>query len=464
MPSLWTLARRLRDGAVTATKLVDAAIERHAQRGAPLNAFKLFLPEEARRAARAADAAFATGADLGPLHGLPVSIKDLFAQKDQPVFAGAPRELPARFRAEGPIVRTLRRQMAVITGRTHTTEFAYGEYGYGTNSHWGTPRNPWDAARHRPPGGSSSGAGVSLWEGSSLLALGSDTTGSVREPAALTATVGLKITHGRWSLDGIIPCSPSLDTPGPLARTVEDCAYGFAAIDPPSDLPRMRTTLDAATLSGLRIGIAEDHYWQGGDVRVAEIVRRALAELEAGGARLVPFPLPEAKEAQTVFAGGDPCAAELHAFLAAELPDWIAALNPMLRPQIEAASRMTASDYLARWSKTARLARAFQARWSEADVIALPTQAKSPPDLEGLAATPGLRWDDIEMRNTDWASLLGLCAISIPAGLDGTGLPVGLQLVAPAMAEERLLAIAHACERRLGTARERLGAPPMTPD
>jgi aspartyl-tRNA(Asn)/glutamyl-tRNA(Gln) amidotransferase subunit A len=286
----------------------------------------------------------------------------------------------------------------------------------------------------------------------------------VREPAALTGSVGLKITHGRWSLDGIVPCSPSLDTPGPLARTVEDCAYGFAALDPAGDLHRMRRALDASTLSGVRIGIAEDHYWQGGDARVAEIVRSALRELESGGARLVPFPLPEARDAQSIFVGGDPCAAELHAFLAAELPEWIDLLNPMLRPQVDAGGRMTASDYLARWAKAARIARAFCARWAEADVIAMPTEANSPPDLDGLAAVPGRRWDDIEMRNTDWASLLKLCAISIPGGLDGSGLPVGLQLVAPAMAEERLLAIAHACERRLGTARERLGTAPLTPD
>ena len=462
--TLWDIAQRLRAGTLSAVALAESAIERHARFGTALGAHKMFLGDAARRAAAAADGAFAAGGDLGPLHGIPVTVKDLFGMREHPIFAGSPRELPERFRAEGPIVAALRRQMAVITGRTHTTEFAYGEFGYGTNTHWGTPRNPWDAQRHRVPGGSSSGAAVSLWEGTSLLALGSDTTGSVREPASLTATVGLKITHGRWSLDGIVPCSPSLDTPGPLARTVADIAYGFAALDPYGDMARMKSALDDAELSGVRIGVAEDHYWSQGTPSVIAGVKRALDELGRAGARFKPVALPEAREAQTIFDGGDPCAAELYAFLSNELPDWLGLLNRTLRPQIEAGGRMTAADYLRRWRLAARMAKLFGARWQGIDVIALPSQVTTPPVVDDLVASPDKRGDPNELRNSNWASLLGLCAISIPVALDDSGMPVGLQLVAPPMGEERLLAIACACERTLGTARRRLGTPPMTPD
>jgi aspartyl-tRNA(Asn)/glutamyl-tRNA(Gln) amidotransferase subunit A len=162
---------------------------------------------------------------------VPVSIKDLFAAFGYPCFAGSSRRLPADpWERDGPLVATLRRHLGVIMGKTHMVEFAFG--GTGHNSHWGAPYNPWDAAVHRSVGGSSSGAGGSLLEGSAALAFGSDTAGSVRIPAAMTGTVGLKVTLGRWSTEGVVPLSPTFDTPGLLARSVSDVAYGFAALDP----------------------------------------------------------------------------------------------------------------------------------------------------------------------------------------------------------------------------------------
>jgi aspartyl-tRNA(Asn)/glutamyl-tRNA(Gln) amidotransferase subunit A len=177
-------------------------------------------PAESRRRAR-----------VGPLQGLPVSIKDLFAAAGYPCLAGSSRRLPADpWERDGPLVAALRRQLGVIMGKTHMVEFAFG--GTGHNSHWGAPYNSWDATAHRSVGGSSSGAGVSLLEGSALLAFGSDTAGSVWIPACMTGTVGLKVTLGRWPTDGVVPLSPTFDTPGLLARSVCDLAYGFAALDP----------------------------------------------------------------------------------------------------------------------------------------------------------------------------------------------------------------------------------------
>ena len=139
-------------------------------------------------------------------------------------------------------------------------------------------------------------------------------------------------------------------------------------------------------------------------------------------------------------------------------------LNPALKPQVQAGGRMLASDYIRRWKLAADTARTFKARWDHVDVIALPTQSNTPPTIAELASGGDRRGDANEMRNTDWVSLLRLCAISMPAALDDAGIPVGLQLVAPAMAEERLIAMATACERVLGTARQRIGRPPLCSD
>src|SRR5215472_14307199 len=218
------IASALRRKRGTVQELVEQAIARHDQFGERLHAYLQWTPQHARAAAAAADAAFAAGAVAGPLQGIPVSIKDLFAAEGFACFAGSSRRLPADpWERDGPLVATLRRQLGVIAGKTHMVEFAFG--GTGLNSHHGAPYNPWDAATHRSPGGSSSGAGVSLLEGSAFLALGSDTAGSVRIPASMTGTVGLKVTIGRWPPEGVVPLSHTFDTPGLLARSVSDTTY-----------------------------------------------------------------------------------------------------------------------------------------------------------------------------------------------------------------------------------------------
>jgi aspartyl-tRNA(Asn)/glutamyl-tRNA(Gln) amidotransferase subunit A len=197
------LVRALREGSVRAVDLFEEAQERHRRYGEVLNAYKLWVGPAAQAQAAAADAAFAVGADLGPAQGLPVSVKDVFGLLGTPTYCGTARPLPAKYEAEGPIIAGLRRQLAVFPGKSHTVPFAFGVIG--VNRHWGAPRNPWDPVSHRMTGGSSSGAGVSLWEGSCLWALGSDAGGSVRAPAALTGCVGLLTSVGRWPAGGGSP-------------------------------------------------------------------------------------------------------------------------------------------------------------------------------------------------------------------------------------------------------------------
>src|SRR3974390_779652 len=174
-------------------------------------AYSQWAPDHARKCADAADAAFAVGSRAGSLQGIPTSIKDLFAVTGFPTFAGSPKPLPPKFEIEGPVIANLRRQLAVVMGKTHMVEFAFG--GTGHNAHYGSPRNPWDATAHRSPGGSSSGAGVSLCEGSAVLALGSDTAASVRLPASFTGNAGLKFTTERWATESTATPSHSFDTP-----------------------------------------------------------------------------------------------------------------------------------------------------------------------------------------------------------------------------------------------------------
>src|SRR5438105_5386570 len=271
------IARDLRERQVSARDVVEAAIARHDRFGERLHAYSFWAPEQARAVAAAADAAFSAGVSAGPLQGLPVSIKDLFAAAGYPCFAGSSRRLPAdSWERDGPLVAMLRRQLGVIMGKTHMVEFAFG--GTGQNSHYGAPYNPWDASAHRSVGGSSSGAGVSLLEGSAQLAFGSDTAGSVRIPASMTGNAGLKVTIGRWSTEGVVPLSFTFDTPGLLARSVADVAYGFAAVDPAGiDPVGFMARATARDIAGIRIGIGAASLWHDCDP--------GIAENRAGGAR-----------------------------------------------------------------------------------------------------------------------------------------------------------------------------------
>src|SRR6516165_8602113 len=296
------IARELRDRRASARELVDAAIARHESVGERLHAYSFWAPEQARAIADAADAAFAAGVSAGPLQGLPVSLKDLFAAEGYPCFAGSSRRLPADpWERDGPLVATLRRQLGVIMGKTHMVEFAFG----GTGSHHGAPYNPWDVAAHRSVGGSSSGAGVSLLEGSALLAFGSDTAGSVRIPASMTGNAGLKVTIGRWSTGGVVPLSFTFDTPGLLARSVCDLAYGFAALDPAGiDAPALIAQAGRRDLAGIRIGVGDPFLWRDCDPGIAETAQEAVDTLVRAGAVGRDFTLPEAEAAYGVFLEG----------------------------------------------------------------------------------------------------------------------------------------------------------------
>jgi aspartyl-tRNA(Asn)/glutamyl-tRNA(Gln) amidotransferase subunit A len=455
------IAQELRERRFTSLEVVEAAIARHERFGERLHAYCLWTPEKARETAKAADAAFASGATVGPLQGVPISIKDLYAAEGLSCFAGSSRRLPADpWEKDGPIVATIRRQLGPIVGKTHMVEFAFG--GTGLNTHHGAPYNPWDATTHRSPGGSSSGAGVSLLEGSAFLALGSDTAGSVRIPACMTGTVGLKVTIGRWSAEGVVPLSHTFDTPGLLARSVSDAAYGFAALDPGMGDPTGFIAKSNRNLDGIRIAVDDPLFWDDCDPGIAETVKDAVDALSREGAVLRPMTLPEATEAYAVFLEGGLSAVELRSFLDQELPEWLDQLDPIMASAVRGAESVSAREYVGRVGRLKSLAHRAASHFGGFDVIATPTLCLTPPVLADVSdADAYLRVNRRIVRNTVAVNYLGLCAITLPVGLDKARMPVGLQLIAPAWAEERLLAIALAAEQVLGTATERLGTPPL---
>lgn len=448
--SIHQLAASVRAGEATFEAVVAEAITNRADE---LGAYRHIDDDLVMAQARAAEQALAAGDDRGPLMGLPVSAKDLYGVPGFPVHAGSPDPLPEAFTEAGPVIAALAQQMAVITGKTHTVEFAFG--GIGTNPHTPTPVNPWDAENTRVPGGSSSGAGVSLCEGSAVLALGTDTAGSVRIPAAWTGNVGLKTTAKRWSLDGIVPLSTTLDTPGVLARSVDDAMVAFAAIDPTHE------SFERVGLSGLKIARCDQLFWDDLSPGVGEVVEAALGELTKAGAAMGAVDLPELGPTYELFKKGGPVSIELHRFLSTRLPDWLETLDPNVRARVGDAAELDDAEYESRLDAMASWTASVGERLAHADVLIAPTVAITPPTFEEVATTEGYGPRNLlTLRNTSIANYLGMCAITLPAGLDAAGMPVGLMLMARGGSDARLLSIAQAAERVLGTSDDRLGRPP----
>ena len=407
------IAQELRERRLTSREVVEAAIARHERFGERLHAYCLWTPGIGSGDRQGGGRCICVRCEVGPLQGIPISIKDLYAADGLPCFAGSSRRLPADpWEKDGPIVATIRRQLGPIVGKTHMVEFAFG--GTGFNSHHGAPYNPWDAATHRSPGGSSSGAGVSLLEGSAFLALGSDTAGSVRIPACMTGTVGLKVTIGRWSAEGVVPLSHTFDTPGLLARSVSDAAYGFAALDPRMGNPA------AFIANSSRVLMVSASPWTTRSSGMTATpasrtsVKGAVDALASEGAVLRPMTLPEATEAYAVFLKGGLSAIELRSFLDRELPDWLDQLDPIMAPAVRGAESWSATEYLARLGQLRFLARRAAPRFSGSTLS--PRQrcasrrrywrklATSTPTRASIAALFAIR-----SRSTTWDSARSLC-------------------------------------------------------
>jgi aspartyl-tRNA(Asn)/glutamyl-tRNA(Gln) amidotransferase subunit A len=399
--------------------------------------------EAATAAADAADARARSGISLGPLDGAIVSIKDLFDVAGEVTRAGskllAEEGKPAA--ADAPAVRRLRTVGAVIVAKTNMTEFAYS--GIGANPHFGTPGNPAD--RKRVPGGSSSGAVVAAADGMCEISIGSDTGGSTRIPAAICGLVGFKPSRQRITIEGAFPLSQSIDSIGPIARTVTDCFKADAVMAGDDYAP-----LEPAPLAGLRVGIAQGAPIEKLDDTVAKRFPQAIDRLEKAGVRLTYEKLPLLNEVARVNSRGGVQPAEAYALHRDRLQRRADAIDPNVRARLERSSGITAADFIWMVNERAALIRAMDARLADIDVLAMPTTPIVAPTLDEVAVQDEFfRKNAMLLRNTSIWNFFNCCAISLPLPREG-GLPVGLMLVVRNGQDHRLFRIAAAVERLLG--------------
>ena len=412
-------------------------------RGEGARACLTVYAEASRAAADAADARARAGITLGPLDGVILNIKDLFDVAGEPTRAGSKilLEEAAPAAADAVVVRRLRAAGAILAAKNNMSEFAFTIIG--ANPHYGTPGNPAD--RVRVPGGSSSGGAVAVADGMCEVAIGSDTGGSVRTPAALCGIVGFKPSKYRVSTEGAFPLSYALDSIGPIARTVKACAEADAVMA--GDEPR---PLDPVSLSDLRFGVIQGPPQTGLDATVSERFGQALAMLGRSGCRLRDEKILILDEIPRVQAKGPLIAVEAFAIHEERLNTRAQNIDPNVRTTLERGRAMSSADLVRLQRARARLISAMDLVVQEFDALIMPTTKIVAPLLtesttpEGFTAkTPLLA------GNTAICNFLDLCAISLPIPRAG-GLPTGLMLVARNGHDRRLLRIAMAVERLFG--------------
>jgi aspartyl-tRNA(Asn)/glutamyl-tRNA(Gln) amidotransferase subunit A len=396
--------------------------------------------EQAKAAADAADARTSAGISLGPLDGTIMTIKDLFDVAGEVTRAGskalAEEAKPAV--ADAPVVRRLRAGGAVIVAKTNMSEFAYS--GVGANPHFGTPGNPAD--RKRAPGGSSSGAAVAAADGMCEIAIGTDTGGSCRIPGALCGIVGYKPSRQRIPTDGAFPLSYSIDSIGPIARSVEACARADAVMAGETFVP-----LEPTSLAGLRIGIVQGAPLENLDETVGKRFPDAISRLRKAGTHMSDETLSLLGDMAQVNSKGGVQPAEaftVHRDLLSRRAD---AIDPNVRVRLERARNITAADYIDMVRQRARLIRLMDERLADLDVLALPTTPIVAPTMQEVASADDFaRKNAMLLRNTVIVNFFDLCAFALPLPLEG-GLPTSLMLVARNGQDHRLFRIAAAVER-----------------
>jgi aspartyl-tRNA(Asn)/glutamyl-tRNA(Gln) amidotransferase subunit A len=435
-PTILDLAADLAAGRTTSRKLTEAALARiDDPKGEGRRAFIKVYKGQAMAAAEASDALRKVGIVPSPLAGLPVSIKNLCDVAGETTLAGSKAldDAPPAKR-DAPVVARLRAAGAVIVGSTNMSEFAFS--GVGANPHYGTPGNPAD--RKRVPGGSSSGAAVSVGDQMAVAALGTDTGGSVRIPSAVCGLVGFKPTARRVPIDGVVPLSTSLDSIGPLANSVECCAIVDAVFaGAPIDVP------EAASPSGLRLGIPKQFVMDGLDAVVAKAFERACKALAARGATVEHIDLPQLNELSAINAKGGFAASEAFAWHQKLIGRRGTLYDPFVYPRIMRGKEMSAADYVDLLHARADLQKRVSAVTQNYDAVIMPTCAIVAPTLEEVSTPEGFTAKNLLLlRNTAVGNFLDRCAISLPCHAAGE-LPVGFMLMAEAMADARLLAMAR---------------------
>ena len=451
------LGRLLRSGDISPVEIVEAHLSRIRATEPVLNSFITLLPDAAMASARQAERDLRAGRDRGPLHGIPVSLKDLFNTGGVRTTSGSriydtfvPDEdctVAARFREGG----------AILLGKLNMHQFAYGPTG--ENPDYGHMHNPWNP--ELVSGGSSGGSGSATAAGQCTITTGSDTGGSIRIPAALCGIVGLKPTYGRVSRYGLTPLAWSMDHPGPMVRTVEDAAIAMNVIagHDPRDVASVNLPVPDYTASltgplvnrngrGLRIGVPRQHFEAPIDPEVRQAVNDALSHLESLGAEVLEVDFPEFNDAAAI------STTMLMSEASAALRDLLASdgdkLYEPVRLRLEAGLFISAADYLRAQQGRAVFDRAARRLLDDVDLLAGPTEPVTAPPLLQQRVLAGEQEIGTVAALTQYTrpyNITGFPAISIPCGFSTDDLPIGLQLAGRPFDEETVLRAAHAYEQ-----------------
>ena len=451
------LAAEIASRRLSPVDLVDEYLARIERLEPRLHAFVSVNASHARLAAEGADKAIRAGHSVGPLHGIPIAVKDLVEIKGEVAMGGSAAWRHRIAPHTATIMRKLMAAGMINLGKTHTVEFAYG--GWGTNQHLGTPWNPWDNGTHRAPGGSSSGSGVAVAARMAPWAIGTDTGGSVRIPAAWNGITGLKTTIGRISTFGVLPLSPTLDTPGAITRDIEDAALllavlqgedrcdrhtlGVRDVDPMSELRR--------GVKGLRLARLPAHERDGIDSEVLAAYDRSVDALAELGGEIVDVALP-ARFTELGAINGRIMSAEAYAFLAELVDDNAQTLDQDVRPRLRAGASISSRDYLVALAERERMKASFSAAIEGVDALLTPTA------MTAAVPVASIDQNTTPAGFTRWVNFLDLCAAVVPNGITASGLPTSLQIVCRAYAEPMALRIGHAYQAAHDW---HLRAPPM---
>jgi len=441
IPTLAELRTALDEGRATSLQLTDAALAHIADpAGEGVRVYTRVYSAQARAAAQASDLLRGAGLARSPIDGLPISIKDLFDVAGETTLAGsvALEGAPAA-KENAVIVQRLLAAGAVIVGRTNMTEFAYS--GLGLNPHYGTPRNPWDRATGRIPGGSSSGAAVSVSDQMAAAAIGTDTGGSVRIPAALCGLTGFKPTARRVPLTGALPLATRLDSIGPIAASVACCAQLDAIL-----AGDVRPLPKPARLAGMRLAVPTNIVLDGMDSHVAASFRAALSRLSAAGALVEEIVLPELDELASINATGGLSSAEAWTWHRALIERAGDRYDPRVLSRIRRGQTMTAADLLELLDARLRWIASLEERIAGFDALLMPTVPVVAPTLAELSEDDAYyRTNALILRNPTFINFLDGCALSLPCQAPGTA-PVGLMIAGAGGLDRDVLALGMAVE------------------
>jgi aspartyl-tRNA(Asn)/glutamyl-tRNA(Gln) amidotransferase subunit A len=448
------LADRIRKGEITSTQLTENLLGRIDSLDGQLNAFKLLCPEQALEQARAADHKLSNGNDLDVLHGIPYAAKDLFDVKGLPTAAGSKLLENHTAAEDSRTIHSLSEAGMILAGKTNTVQFAFS--GIGINHDHGTPHNPWSQTHHIP-GGSSSGSAVAVAAGLIPMALGTDTGGSVRIPAALCGTVGLKTTVGRISRAGVYPLSWTLDSVGVFSRSVEDAALVYQTLQG-ADV-NDESTVGVAPhdvlkelkggVKGLRLAFAESVFWDDVHPEVAKAVRECGKAFKELGADVSSIDFTEAQEAYELNPGGAIIASEGYTLNKKWLEEHFDELDPVVAQRMIKGKEISADQYLQTSYKAGQLRGKAGNTLKDIDALLVPTTpdpAKPVAEIETDMDTY-LAHNIRYLRNTSIGSILNFCGLSLPCGFTASGMPIGLLIYGKPFREDVILRAGYAFQQ-----------------